>query len=101
LLNGDVILVNKLKYGPRLPRSPFEIPWVNILLHLNANTREVTKKNDWKYKRLPGTTKIKNDDVIVFDMFEENMVIVKRCMGIAGDTLKIIDGNVVINGKLS
>ena len=26
LYPGDVIVVNKLKYGPELPRSPFEIP---------------------------------------------------------------------------
>lgn len=100
LFSRDVIWVNKLKYGPRLPRSPYEIPWVNIMLYLNGNSREITKKDDWKYKRLSGTTKIKNGDVLVFDMFDENMIIVKRCMGIAGDTLKIIDGNVTINRKL-
>ena len=30
LLSGDVVLVSKLNYGPALPRSPLEIPLVNV-----------------------------------------------------------------------
>lgn len=97
---GDVILVNKLKYGPRLPRSPMEIPWVNILYYLSGNNETLNSKTDWTYKRLPGCVNIRNGDVIVFDMFNDNMVIVKRCMGIAGDTLKIVNGEVLINGNV-
>ncbi|MCF6358791.1 MAG: S26 family signal peptidase, partial [Draconibacterium sp.] len=36
LLPGDVILVNKINCGPRLPRSPIEIPWVNFLFYKKA-----------------------------------------------------------------
>ena len=31
---GDIVLVNKLLYGVRLPMSPFEIPWINVLYYL-------------------------------------------------------------------
>lgn len=99
LQNGDIILVNKLKYGPRLPRSPLEIPWVNILFYLTRNKETLNRKAYWSYKRLSGSTDIQNRDVVVFDMFEDNMVIVKRCMGIAGDTLEISDGEVFVNGN--
>src|SRR5690606_27007697 len=100
LQSGDVILVNKLKYGPRLPRSPLEIPWLNILFYLTGNKKVLNSKTDWAYKRLSGSTNIQNGDVMVFDMFDDNMGIVKRCVGIASDTLKINNGSVFINGKL-
>lgn len=99
LLTNDVILVNKLKYGPKLPRSPFEIPWVNIAFYFRKEARKSIRDNWWSYKRLSGTTNIKNGDIMVFDMFDQKMIIVKRCMAIAGDTLKIINGNVFVNGK--
>src|SRR5690606_16297281 len=94
LQSGDVILVNKLKYGPRLPRSPLEIPWLNILFYLTGNKKVLNSKTDWAYKRLSGSTNIQNGDVMVFDMFDDNMGIVKRCVGIASDTLKINNGSV-------
>jgi signal peptidase I len=93
-------MVNKVKYGPNLPRSPFEIPWVNIAFYFNKKARATMNTPWWPYKRLRGTTTVKNGDVIVFTMFKKNMVIVKRCMGIAGDTLKINNGDVFINNKL-
>ena len=37
LLPGDKILVNKLSYGPRMPYSPYEIPWVNLFWFLKAS----------------------------------------------------------------
>ena len=97
LYTDDVIVVNKLKYGPKLPRSPFEIPWVNIAFYFNNNAKKRINDKWWDYKRLSGTTAIKNGDVIVFTMFKSNMVIVKRCMGISGDTISIKKGDVYIN----
>jgi signal peptidase I len=35
IISGDKILLNKLTYGPLLPVSPIEIPWVNIAFYLN------------------------------------------------------------------
>lgn len=97
LYTNDVILVNKLKYGPKLPRSPFDIPWVNIAFYLNDKAKAGIGEPWWSYKRLSGTTTIRNGDVLVFTMFKKNMVIVKRCMAIAGDTVNIKNGDVYIN----
>ena len=101
LYTNDVIIVNKLKYGPKLPRSPFDIPWINIAFYLNDNARSTMGTPWWKYKRLSGTTTIKNGDVFVFNMkFKDHTtIIVKRCMAIAGDTLSIKKGDVYINNK--
>ncbi|AUP78494.1 signal peptidase I [Flavivirga eckloniae] len=97
LFPGDVIVVNKLKYGPILPRSPFEIPLVNIAFYFNKKARDSMKVNWWDYKRLSGTSTIKNGDVLVYKNFRSNNSFAKRCIGIAGDTLIIEEGRIYIN----
>ena len=73
------------------------------------------------YLRLPGLTSIKRNDIVVFgqpadtlrDMndlkpdrtyykpIDKKLNLVKRCVGIAGDSLEIRDGYIFINGKRS
>jgi len=97
----DVVVVNKLKYGPRLPRSPFEIPWVNIAFYFNENAKKRIKEDWWEYKRLSGTSTIKQGDVFVFNStWSKDYILIKRCMGVAGDTLRIKEGAVYTNSKL-
>lgn len=82
---GDYILVNKWIFGPRIYNvfGDFETRKVNVY-------------------RLPGISKIKRNDVIVFNFpysdksdsihFNFNEYYVKRCIAIPGDTLEIING---------
>lgn len=101
LYSGDVIVVNKLKYGPRMPRSPFEIPWVNLAFYMNDNARARIKKNWWDYSRWTGTTTVKQGDVFVFNStWNKNFILVKRCVGLAGDTLKVKQGEIYTNSLL-
>ncbi|MFL1011695.1 signal peptidase I [Flavisericum labens] len=90
----DVILVNKLKYGPILPQSPYDIPLLNIFYYLKNSSEKAVKEKVWDYNRLSGTGSIKQGDVIVFKNRE---IMVKRCVAIAGDTLRIVGGEVYIN----
>lgn len=100
LLIGDKIAVSKLNYGPRMPRSPFEIPWLNVLFYFNKNARERIDEKWWDFKRLKGYSELKRNDIIVFNFPDNNKeFFIKRCVALAGDTLKIEDGNVNINGK--
>ncbi len=90
IVPGDYILVNKMAYGARI-----------------FNIFEVMNKEDTKINRVPGYTKVKRNDVIVFhmphpdswDKIEMDMMkyFVKRCIGVAGDTLRIVDGFYLIN----
>lgn len=83
------------------------------------------RKFSWKnklqlpYLRLPGFQTIKRNDIVVFNQPADTLLdmnkfrpdrnyykpidkktnLVKRCVGIAGDSLQIIDGYVYINGK--
>lgn len=92
----DIILVNKLAYGPKLPKSPFDIPWVNLLFH--KNEKGSMEGMSWPYKRLSGYSEIVRGDVIVFSDLEKKFF-VKRCVGVSGDTLALKNGEVYTNNK--
>ncbi len=101
LFPKDIILVNKLKYGPRLPRSPFDILFINIAYYYNENARKRFKEYWWPYKRFSGIDTIKKGDVIVFNsLFRKDFILVKRCVAVAGDTLQIKNGIVYNNSKV-
>jgi len=104
LVPGDKILVNKLSYGPRLPNSPYEIPWINLVWYLQANASTNTDSVYWDYCRLKGINKIKNGDVIVFNhplWGKKDNFFIKRCIAVPGDILEIKDAEVIISGKIS
>jgi signal peptidase I len=101
LFPGDVVIVNKLCYGPKLPRSPFEIPWVNLIFYMNNNAKARINEIWWDYKRLGGTSKIHQGDVFVFLLPKSNRYfVIKRCIALPGDTLNLRKGEVYTNGKL-
>lgn len=97
LLSNDVIVVNKLAYGPKLPRNPFEISWVNLLFYMNQRASLSKDKNWWLYRRLSGTVKIKQSDILVYQL-SRTFCVVKRCVAVAGDTIRILQGEVYVNG---
>jgi len=104
LLVGDFLFVSKFHYGPRTPKTPLQLP----LTHQKIWGTDLPSYLDWiqlKQFRFPGFTTIQNNDVVVFNYPVEMQYpvdlktnYIKRCIGIAGDTLQIIDGIVSING---
>lgn len=98
LYPDDIILVNKLIYGPKLPTTPFEIPWINFLFYLNENARSNMDSNWWNYQRFSGINSIEQGDVLVFQT-SRTFFIVKRCIGLPGDLLKIVNGEIYTNNK--
>ncbi|KJD35660.1 hypothetical protein PW52_07905 [Tamlana sedimentorum] len=101
LFKEDVILVSKLQYGPRLPQSPFDVPWLNIAFYFNDDARKRIKEDWWEYNRLPGLTTIKKGDVFVFNStWDKEFIMVKRCIALPGDTLSINDAEIYINRKV-
>ncbi|MEA2195777.1 MAG: signal peptidase [Solirubrobacteraceae bacterium] len=73
LLIGDHILVNKFIYGPAV--SPLE-------------------------ERLLPIRKVRRGDVVVFKYPEDpSRDFIKRCMGLPGDTMKMIDKDLYVNGR--
>lgn len=101
LYPGDVIVINKLSYGPRLPRSPFDIPLINLFFFMDKDSRQRITDNWWGYYRYSGITEIKQGDVFVFNSsWDKNFILVKRCVGLPGDTLVIKKAEVYVNTVL-
>lgn len=101
LTPGDRIVVNKLVYGPTIPRSPFDIPWVNILFLLNNKAKERINEDWWDCRRLKGMSEISRGEVIVFNFSKNSReCFIKRCVSLPRDTFQIIDSKVFNNGEL-
>lgn len=105
LLVGDFLFVSKVNYGARTPMTPLSFPFAHHTLPV-LNTKAYLEWIKLPYYRLPGFQKIKNNDVVVFNYPMEDFRptdkkenYIKRCVGISGDTIKIIDGQLYVNGK--
>lgn len=102
LLPGDKVLVNKLAYGAKLPESPYEIPWLNLVWYLKAHASAKTEPIQWKYNRLKGYSTINRGDVMVFEhplSKDPDNYFIKRCIALPGDTLAIVKGQVNVNNQ--
>ncbi|TCO04424.1 signal peptidase I [Natronoflexus pectinivorans] len=99
IVPGDVVYVNNLAYGPRLPYSPYEISWVNLLVWFWEGKNADTERRWWSYNRLKGYSAPKRGDVAVFNHPHNGNIFIKRIAGLPGDTLQIIHGELYINGN--
>ena len=158
MLVGDYLFVNKLSYGPKVPQTPFTLPFVHNALP-GSLTPSYTSWFSLPYLRLPGLRKVERYDAVVFsfppgdsvfvdpelvghdyygllrregireaggniERFSKNPELylsevrkramkkpglaarpidkkenyVKRCIGLPGDSLRVIDRQVYING---
>ena len=134
LLAGDYIFVSKLAYGPRLPGTPLAIPFYHN--KLPSGQKSYSERLKMPYKRLWGFSKVKRDDIIVFNFPEgDTMVLeypgqnyyslvrqygrdymlsefdiithpvdkrenyIKRCIGLPGDIVELINGEIRVNGN--
>ena len=122
LLVGDFLFVSKFHYGARVPMTTIAAPMVHDTIPIIKTRSYLNKKQlpflaELPYLRLPGFQKIKRNEIVCFnwpvDTFK-NMYFtdkyyykpidkktnyVKRAVGIAGDTLEVINGYVYINGE--
>lgn len=76
LLVNDFLFVNKMSYGPRIPQTPLSFPFVHNIMPFSQRPSYL-KWIQLDYKRLPGFTSIKRNDVVVFN-FPEGDTIINR-----------------------
>ncbi|PWB23851.1 signal peptidase I [Flavobacterium sp. HTF] len=118
LLIGDFLFVSKVNYGPRVPMTTIALPMVHDSIPFTKQ-KSYLKWPQLPYFRLPAFEKIKRADIVVFNWpadtvhyfyerkgnpgvikpIDKRSNYVKRCVGIPGDSLSIVDGYVFINGK--
>lgn len=67
LLTGDHLMVSKIGYGPRIPNTPLAIPFIHNTLPWTKSTKSYFEHPQIGYHRLPGFSKIKRNDPIVFN----------------------------------
>ena len=115
LLIGDFLFVSKFHYGARAPMTAVSVPMVHDTIPV-LKTKSYLKKPQLPYFRFPALQKIKRNEIVVFSWpadtvrqffvrekrvdkpIDKKSNYVKRCVGIPGDTLEIIDGFVHTNG---
>jgi signal peptidase I len=116
LLIGDFLLVSKFHYGPRVPMTTVALPMVHDSIPV-VGVKSYLSRPQLPYTRIPGFTEIKRNDIVVFNWPTDSINVfgrddgkyyykpidkktnyVKRCVGIPGDTLSMVDGKVFING---
>jgi signal peptidase I len=95
--SGDIILVNKLAYGPKLPQSPFDIPWLNILFYFNDHARSRIGEEWWPYYRFGGYDSVHHGDVLVYQF--DDVFVTKRCIALPGETIAMVNGKVFVNNR--
>jgi signal peptidase I len=106
LMVDDYLFVSKFNFGARIPMTPIAFPLAHNTMPLIGGQSYL----DWPqvpYYRLPGLQKIKNYDIVVFNWPAEDQGrpvdkkdnYIKRCIAIPGDSLKIINREIIINGK--
>ena len=95
LLVGDFLFVSKINYGARIPMTPIAFPFAHHTMPL-IGTKAYWDGWELPYYRLPGLQSIKRGDVVVFNYpadtinnrpVDKRENYIKRCQGIAGDTL--------------
>ncbi|MDR3693478.1 signal peptidase I [Mucilaginibacter sp.] len=107
LLVGDFLFVSKVNYGARTPMTPIAFPFAH---HTMPVTGTKAYWDGWElgYHRLPGFSSVKRGDVVVFNYpadtinnrpVDKRENYIKRCQGISGDTVSVVNGQVFVNGK--
>ncbi len=75
LLVGDHLYVSKTAYGPRTPNTPLAIPFLpNTVLGRKSYLEWIQRP----YKRLKGFSKIKRDDIVVFNFPASDTVALEK-----------------------
>ncbi|MGB3591061.1 MAG: signal peptidase I [Nonlabens sp.] len=117
LLVGDFLLVSKFHYGARLPMTTVALPMVHDSIP-GTKLKSYLSKPQLPYTRIPGFQDVQRNDIVVFNWPADSVDVygaddgkfhykpidkktnyVKRCVGIPGDTLSMVNGKVHINGE--
>lgn len=105
LLVGDFLFVSKVSYGARTPKTPLQVPLTHQKIW-GTNTPSYVTWLQFPQYRLPGFSKVKSRDVVVFNYPPEHdhpvdlkTNYIKRCVGMPGEVFEIRDLKIFVNGQ--
>ncbi|MFT4903001.1 MAG: signal peptidase I [Thalassomonas sp.] len=106
MLIGDFLFVSKTAYGPRVPMTPIAFPLVHHTMPVGGG-KSYSESVQLPYHRMKGLGDIERNDCVVFNWPAETLGrpvdkkenYVKRCVGIAGDVIELIDAQLIVNGE--
>ncbi len=111
MLVGDFLFVSKFHYGTRTPKTILQLP----LTHQKIWFTDIPSYVEWiqlPQYRLPGFSKVKREDVVVFNVPPRELNegknypvdlktnYIKRCVGIPGDVLEVKERQLIVNGQV-
>lgn len=111
LMVGDFLFVSKINYGARIPNTPLAFPLVHQDL---MGIKSYSDALQLPYLRVPGFQQIERGDPFVFNWpadkedngsgpyrpIDKKQHYIKRCVGLPGDSLQILNQVIYINGKV-
>lgn len=91
LYPGDYVLINKISYGVKLPNHLRNLPVVGTLFDSPENEFNL-------YTPLKSFKDFKREDIVVFKAVDNSdKFLIKRIIGLSGDTIQIKKAKVFIN----
>lgn len=67
MMVGDYLFVSKMHYGPKRPNTPLALPFMHHTIPLTSNKKSYLEWINLPYKRYQGFTKVKHNDIVVFN----------------------------------
>jgi len=106
MLIGDFLFVSKVSYGPRVPMTPISFPFAHHTMPFLGG-KSYSEAIKLPFHRMKGLGSIKRNDCIVFNWPAEKLGrpidkkenYVKRCVGIPGDVIRVINGQLMVNNN--
>ncbi len=106
LLIGDFLFVSKVSYGPRVPMTPLAFPLVHHTMPVLGG-KSYSEDVKLPYYRMKGFGQVKRNDCVVFNWpaetqgrpIDKKENYIKRCVGLPGDEIEVIDGQLMVNGN--
>lgn len=106
MLVNDFLFVSKVHYGARTPKTPLQLPLTHQTVPF-LGFKSYSTAIQLPSFRLPGFTEIQRGKPMVFNFPYDNITnitdmktfYVKRCVGIAGDTVSFVNGQLFVNNE--
>ncbi|MBL4624335.1 MAG: signal peptidase I [Flavobacteriales bacterium] len=107
VLAGDFLLVNKFSYGSRIPATPLSLPFAHQYMPFSESIKCYSDILRLPYLRLPGSSEIQRNDLIVFNYpldygfpVDQRAFYIKRCVALPGDQFEIDGKDVYVDREL-